>query len=34
MKSDVSVILEINETEMTGESLKLLRALRDEFRAE
>jgi sugar phosphate isomerase/epimerase len=33
MKSDVSVILEINETEMTGESLKLLRALRHEFRA-
>jgi sugar phosphate isomerase/epimerase len=33
IKTDVSVILEINETEMIEESLKLLRALRDELNA-
>jgi len=31
IKRDISVILEINETEMIGESLKLLRTLRDEL---
>ena len=32
-KPDVSVILEINETEMIGASLRLLSAIRDELRA-
>ncbi len=31
-KPDLNVILEINETEMTGESLKLLRELEEELR--
>ncbi len=33
IKSDVSIILEINETEMTEDSLKILRALRDRLKA-
>jgi len=31
IKTDIGVILEINETEMTGESLELLRELRDKL---